>query len=473
MRWPMDNLVGILTNAAEELVGVMSVSGQQGPKGDKGDSALSITVGSTTTGEAGTDASVTNSGTATDLILDFVIPRGADGIQGKDGEQGPQGPVGPTGPQGPKGQDGTVEFDELTPAQKAELKGDKGDTGPQGPKGDQGIQGEQGPQGIQGERGPQGPTGPQGDQGQVGPQGIQGPAGAQGPSGNDGITPDVIITDITGGHNVAFRYGGSGSQDPRNTDVDIMDGTVGPQGPQGIQGPQGVQGEQGIQGPTGPAGRDGAIQYTAGTGIDITNNVISNTQTSAEWGNISGTLADQTDLNTALNSKQNTLTAGDNIDITNNEISVSSPIVLETSASSSGRTTNNQARFNSDGFDFTHDETITSSNERFVNKCYLQDNYLHVGQQYYQNGSQTPSVDTDILLAGEGWMRFTNDIYGTINSATLRVGNDNRLTMNNQPIAVLSDIHCPELPSSSSDGTYVLKATKTNGTVTYTWVQEI
>ena len=43
--------------------------------------------------------------------------------------------------------------------------------------------------------------------------------------------------------------------------------------------------------------------YTAGTGIDITNNVISNTQTSAEWGNITGTLSNQTDLNNALSSK--------------------------------------------------------------------------------------------------------------------------------------------------------------------------
>lgn len=43
--------------------------------------------------------------------------------------------------------------------------------------------------------------------------------------------------------------------------------------------------------------------YTAGTGIDITNGVISNTQTSAEWGNISGTLSDQTDLATALGGK--------------------------------------------------------------------------------------------------------------------------------------------------------------------------
>lgn len=42
---------------------------------------------------------------------------------------------------------------------------------------------------------------------------------------------------------------------------------------------------------------------TAGTGIDITNNVISNTQTSAEWGNITGTLSNQTDLQNALNAK--------------------------------------------------------------------------------------------------------------------------------------------------------------------------
>lgn len=48
--------------------------------------------------------------------------------------------------------------------------------------------------------------------------------------------------------------------------------------------------------------------YTAGTGIDITNGVISNTQTSAEWGNITGTLSNQTDLDNALDSKQENIT---------------------------------------------------------------------------------------------------------------------------------------------------------------------
>lgn len=44
--------------------------------------------------------------------------------------------------------------------------------------------------------------------------------------------------------------------------------------------------------------------YTAGTGIAISSSgVISNTQTSAEWGNITGTLSNQTDLQNALNAK--------------------------------------------------------------------------------------------------------------------------------------------------------------------------
>lgn len=41
-----------------------------------------VSVGTTTTGEPGTQASVTNSGTAKDVVLDFTIPRGADGASG-------------------------------------------------------------------------------------------------------------------------------------------------------------------------------------------------------------------------------------------------------------------------------------------------------------------------------------------------------------------------------------------------------
>ena len=58
---------------------------------------------------------------------------------------------------------------------------------------------------------------------------------------------------------------------------------------------------------------------TAGEGIDITDNVISNTQTSAEWGNITGTLSDQTDLNNALGDKQDVLVSGTTIKTINNQ----------------------------------------------------------------------------------------------------------------------------------------------------------
>ena len=53
----------------------------KGAKGDTG-TAATITIGSVTTGEPGTNASVTNSGTSTNAILNFTIPRGNPGAGG-------------------------------------------------------------------------------------------------------------------------------------------------------------------------------------------------------------------------------------------------------------------------------------------------------------------------------------------------------------------------------------------------------
>lgn len=53
----------------------------KGVKGDAG-TAATITIGSVTTGEPGTNASVTNSGTSTNAILNFTIPRGNPGSDG-------------------------------------------------------------------------------------------------------------------------------------------------------------------------------------------------------------------------------------------------------------------------------------------------------------------------------------------------------------------------------------------------------
>lgn len=54
-------------------------------------------------------------------------------------------------------------------------------------------------------------------------------------------------------------------------------------------------------------------KLTAGTGIEITDNVISNTQTSAEWGNIKGDISQQNDLTNVLDTKSNISEAGNSL----------------------------------------------------------------------------------------------------------------------------------------------------------------
>lgn len=75
-------------SAGQNKVILVSGVGPRGPKGEKGDTAITCSVGSTTTGAPGTNATVTNSGTGTNLVFDFTIPRGADGQQGPQGEPG-------------------------------------------------------------------------------------------------------------------------------------------------------------------------------------------------------------------------------------------------------------------------------------------------------------------------------------------------------------------------------------------------
>lgn len=217
-----------------------SVKGPKGDKGDKGD-----------TGPQG------NQG-----------PQGIQGIQGPQGEPGltgaagPQGEQGQTGPQGPAGTGvrivGTVQTPAQLPANYNGMTGDmyivlmngngyvwNGSTWENVGQ----IQGPVGPQGPQGPTGPTGPAGPQGSAGVQGPPGPQGLQGLQGLPGNTGAT---------------------GPQGPQG--LQGLTGPTGAQGPQGNTGPTGPAGPQGPQGPQGPAGN-----YTAGTGVNITNNTITNT----------------------------------------------------------------------------------------------------------------------------------------------------------------------------------------------------
>lgn len=142
--------------------------------GGGGNSGVSIRVGTTTTGNAGTNAAVTNSGTQQNAVFNFVIPKGDTGIQGPQGIQGPKGDTGESGERGPQGIQG--------------IQGPRGEQGIQGEKGDKGDVGPQGEQGIQG---PTGLTGPQGETGPQGPQGIQGIQGPKGDTGESGVTTQI------------------------------------------------------------------------------------------------------------------------------------------------------------------------------------------------------------------------------------------------------------------------------------------
>ena len=67
--------------------GDTGATGEKGDKGEKGDAAT-IKVGKVVSGEAGTEAVVANSGTTSDAVFDFTIPRGDKGDKGDTGDNG-------------------------------------------------------------------------------------------------------------------------------------------------------------------------------------------------------------------------------------------------------------------------------------------------------------------------------------------------------------------------------------------------
>ena len=132
--------------------------------------AATIQVGQVTTGEPGSEAQVTNSGSENAAVFDFVIPRGepgpkgdtgAAGPQGERGEQGPAGADGAQGLQGNPGQAATIQVGKVTtgePGSEVQVtnsgsesaavfdfvipRGEPGAAGPQGERGEQGPAGQ-------------------------------------------------------------------------------------------------------------------------------------------------------------------------------------------------------------------------------------------------------------------------------------------------------------------------------------------
>lgn len=68
-----------VTVAPDDPIALVTVA-EQGPRGV----SPTVSVGTVTTGNPGTSATVTNSGTPTAAVFDFVIPRGADGSSNDD-----------------------------------------------------------------------------------------------------------------------------------------------------------------------------------------------------------------------------------------------------------------------------------------------------------------------------------------------------------------------------------------------------
>lgn len=227
---------------------------------------------------AGSEATVTRTGSNANPIFHFGIPEGLQGPAGASGPMGPAGPTGATGAEGPAG-----------PA---------GEPGPQGPKGDTGLQG------------PKGDTGPMGP---AGVDGATGPIGPQGAPGEDGFSPTVEVSEIPGGHRVTITDadgpqsfdvmdgedgtggGGEGQNgatfvpsvseagviswtnngglpNPDPVDIKGPEGEAGPQGPKGDAGPQGEPGPAGPKGDTGDTGPQGPNGDKGDPGKDATIN---------------------------------------------------------------------------------------------------------------------------------------------------------------------------------------------------------
>jgi hypothetical protein len=212
-----------LTRLAEDVDAYLDAHpGPKGDKGDKGDTGSTgaagpanvLTLGTVTTGNAGSSVQITITGTSPSQTINFTIPRGdkgetgATGATGATGEQGPKGDTGATGPQGATGAQGTGvnilgSYSSLSALQAAHPTGSVGDAylvvgvlyvWSTNTSVWLNVGTVQGPQGLKGDKGDTGETGPKGDKGNTGETGATGATGATGPSGANGQDLTAIFT---------------------------------------------------------------------------------------------------------------------------------------------------------------------------------------------------------------------------------------------------------------------------------------
>jgi hypothetical protein len=254
-----------ITNSGTSTVGIFDFVLQQGPVGVTGPTgnAATLAIGTiTSTGPTGIP-SVTNVGTSTAALLDFIL---------KQGVTGPTGPAGPTTitlgtitATGPTGSPLITNSGTLTDlVLNFTLK--------QGPTGETGA-------GTTGPTGATGATGPTG----IGPTGATGTAGAPGTGvsilGSYATLAELQAAQPTGQTGNAYLVAGelyvwAGSSWTNVGNIKGPTGSTGATGPTGLAGATGSTGSTGatgangssIQGATGPTGVTGSTGPTGSTG---------------------------------------------------------------------------------------------------------------------------------------------------------------------------------------------------------------
>ena len=296
-------------SGAKGDTGAQGATGSQGATGPQGNTgaAATVRIHSTSTGNPGTSASVTNEGTSSAANLKFTVPRGDTGAQGATGATGSTGATGATGTAATVGVHSTVTGNAGTNASVTNEGSSsaanfnsifpRGDTGAQGATGATGSNGATGATGtgatvsvhstVTGDAGTSASvsnqgnstnadfriTIPKGDTGATGPQGSQGIQGIQGNTGATGTAATVAVhSTVTGNAGTSAAVSNEGSSSAANFKFTIPKGDTGAQGPTGNTGPQGAtgntgpQGIQGIQGATGNTGPQGNTGATGATG---------------------------------------------------------------------------------------------------------------------------------------------------------------------------------------------------------------
>ena len=222
--------------------------------GEKGDTPT-LEVGVVTTTESDGDVQINvESLDPLAYSLDFILPKGKDGVDGVTGIKGDTGTQGDTGSRGVSGSISTFFFSESGADGEPGETGETGLTGPEGPMGLTGSDGFEieGPPGPPGETGETGLTGP--------PSTVEGPPGPKGDTGIPGAKGETGKTGNPGVSNIPGPRGHTG------------DSIVGPRGPTGPTGKTGNPGPKGDTSTTpGPASTvPGPKGDTGDTGQSIT-----------------------------------------------------------------------------------------------------------------------------------------------------------------------------------------------------------